>query len=537
MRKTLNRNVAQAKADFKGVKDAIFSQVGYDLTGVPTSEYGNKVDAACSEMYTTGKQDGVQEGYESGRSDGIDEGFAMGKSEGLLEGYENGKTDGIAEGVEQGIEQGRQDVISKSKYIEKTASGKGVFLTDVSEVAHKVKVKADTPTEVKDCGKNLFDVSKVTEKGSENAGYVVKNDDGSITVTSTNATPNVYIGNLSELAPNLRIGDRVVLSVDTDSTRKTAYLNNTKTTWAFGSLLEITEEHLSSRIAFYSSSANVASTFNKIQIEYDKATEYEPYKVQTITATPEGAEIPSICPAMTFLTDTEITVDYYSSYGMQTEYDRFWDGYQQNGSRTNYAYGFYGNSWNDTNFKPKYDIVAITMPQCFYSVKITNLVAKLEEQGIRFDTSGCTSLSYAFAHSSLTNLPKIDMSKCTNSDSMCVTCTSLTQCEGIVSTETTKFNNGTFQNCSSLEHCIFEGTIASDINLQWSKKLDLESLVSLFRCLKNFRENDPDNDHTKTITLSSESWALLDTYVYENGWSDYTNAQDVVSSVLGWNYA
>ena len=37
-------------------------------------------------------------------------------------------------------------------------------------------------------------------------------------------------------------------------------------------------------------------------------------------------------------------------------YDTFWDTYQQNGKRTNYQYAFSGKGWNDTTFKPKYDI-------------------------------------------------------------------------------------------------------------------------------------------------------------------------------------
>ena len=64
----------------------------------------------------------------------------------------------IKEDFDQLFDAGKQSVIANSKYIEKTASGKVIRLDDVSEVAHKVVVKADTPTEVTVCGKNLFDV-------------------------------------------------------------------------------------------------------------------------------------------------------------------------------------------------------------------------------------------------------------------------------------------------------------------------------------------------------------------------------------------
>ena len=223
--------------------------------------------------------------------------------------------------------------------------------------------------------------------------------------------------------------------------------------------------------------------------------------------------------------------------GRQAQYDDFWDAFQQNGTKTNYAYAFYGAGWNEAIFRPKYDIVATLLVQTFYNSPIKDLTSILEKQGVALDTSNCTSLSFAFAHTKITNIPKINMSACTNSSSTFVTSTSLVRIEGIVSSEKTVFDKSTFQNCTALEHCIFEGTIASSINLQWSTKLDLESLGSLFRCLKNFKSDDPDNMYTKTITLSAESWALLDTYVYENGWNDYVDAKDVVAVVLGWNYA
>ena len=210
---------------------------------------------------------------------------------------------------------------------------------------------------------------------------------------------------------------------------------------------------------------------------------------------------------MTFLADSDVTVDYFGSYGMQTEYDRFWDAFQQNGTRANYAYAFYGAGWNEAIFRPKYDIVATSLAETFYGSPIKDLTSILEKQGVALDTSNCTSLSFVFAHTKITNIPKINMSACTNSSSTFGTSTSLVRIEGIVSSEKTVFDKSTFQNCTAFEHCIFEGTIASDINLQWSKLLDLESLLSLINCLKSF--NNSTEEWTKTITLSTESWDLL----------------------------
>lgn len=40
--------------------------------------------------------------------------------------------------------------------------------------------------------------------------------------------------------------------------------------------------------------------------------------------------------------------------GKQAEYDKFWDVFQANGTRTNYENAFYGNCWTDEIYKPKY---------------------------------------------------------------------------------------------------------------------------------------------------------------------------------------
>lgn len=40
--------------------------------------------------------------------------------------------------------------------------------------------------------------------------------------------------------------------------------------------------------------------------------------------------------------------------GQISEYDRFWDSFQQNGERADYQYCFCGYAWDDANFKPKY---------------------------------------------------------------------------------------------------------------------------------------------------------------------------------------
>ena len=42
--------------------------------------------------------------------------------------------------------------------------------------------------------------------------------------------------------------------------------------------------------------------------------------------------------------------------GVKSEYDRFWDIMQANGTRTNYARAFYGEGWRTETFLPKLSV-------------------------------------------------------------------------------------------------------------------------------------------------------------------------------------
>ncbi|MBE7093008.1 MAG: hypothetical protein E7365_07530, partial [Clostridiales bacterium] len=56
--------------------------------------------------------------------------------------------------------------------------------------------------------------------------------------------------------------------------------------------------------------------------------------------------------------------DVYSAgknAGGGSEFDLFWDEYQENGKRTNYDGAFFGVGWTEKTFKPKHDIVPVTI--------------------------------------------------------------------------------------------------------------------------------------------------------------------------------
>ena len=431
--------------------------------------------------------------------------------------------------TEEAFEQGRQDVISKSKYIEKTASGKGVFLTDVSEVAHKVIVKADTPTEVKVCGNNLFD-------GLLEVGAIDSN-----TGNNTNVTTSTRSVNYIPVIPNTTY---TITREITGKNIRTRFYDKNKTYIEYGFTPVNTPMTFTAKegYAFLRLELRGGTVDEKVQVEFGNATEYEPYISETITATQDGTELDSICPIMNFLADGDITVDYYSSFGMNEEWNRFWDSYQDYGKRKDYGTAF-SEGWNETIFKPKYDIKPEVATNIFYCSNFGNLEKILSDCGVVLDLSKCANLTYGFGFSTITHIPVVNLSKCTNTSylfanfsesSTSAWRSQLKSVRKIISSETTVFANNAFNNCRHLEHCIFDGTIASDINLQWSPKLDLESLISLFSCLKSFASDDT-NYMTKTITLSAESWALTDTQEFMNEFEG--NYGKALAGYFGWKTA
>jgi hypothetical protein len=97
--------------------------------------------------------------------------------------------------------------------------------------------------------------------------------------------------------------------------------------------------------------------------------------------------------------------------GKKSEYDAFWDAYQQNGERVNYHTGFAGQGWNEHTFKPKYDIKPTNAYMMFYQIPTNaniDLVKVAEEQGVVFDFSNCTNFHYVFYSSGIVRVGVID---------------------------------------------------------------------------------------------------------------------------------
>lgn len=155
--------------------------------------------------------------------------------------------------------------------------------------------------------------------------------------------------------------------------------------------------------------------------------------------------------------DDDGSYDQGYADGQTAEYKRFWDICQDNGTRTNYYYGFAYTSWMDGCFNPKYTITcksaSASAQAVFYNnTYITEIPCEVHIIGIvaRNTFYGCK------------NLKSI----------------ALLYLEGDVS-----FSN-TFSGCSALENLTVSGSISSSIDLSASSVLSNASVQSIIGCLE-----------------------------------------------------
>lgn len=206
--------------------------------------------------------------------------------------------------------------------------------------------------------------------------------------------------------------------------------------------------------------------------------------------------------------------------GQKAEYDRFWDSFQVEGKRTYYTYGFPGHGWKDSTFKPKYDIkVEGTARGMFRQSRITNMKYCLESAGVTLDLSKATNGVELFGYSdNLTTIPKINLSSIgSNSTYLFQSCGKLQTIEELTISETVAFVTSSFNGCTALTHLIMTGTLATNgLDLQWSTKLDHDSLMSIINVLQTKTSG------TWTVTLGSNNLAKL------------TDAEKAIATQKGW---
>ena len=216
--------------------------------------------------------------------------------------------------------------------------------------------------------------------------------------------------------------------------------------------------------------------------------------------------------------------------GAQSESDRFWDVFQQNGTRTYYGYAFaYG--WNKTTFAPKYDIKPTVAMYMFNNSQIEGDLRKLlSDQGVILDFSQCRGrVKYAFAVSKITALPTIDLTGLPESADEIEAIFGWTYHLHTIDALILKDDGSTpindfFNTATALENIVIKGTIGKKgFNVSWSTKLTRDSLMSIINALQ-----DKGTDTSGTIwaiTLGTTNLAKL------------TDAEKAIATQKGWTLA
>lgn len=172
-------------------------------------------------------------------------------------------------------------------------------------------------------------------------------------------------------------------------------------------------------------------------------------------------------------------------------YDRFWDAFQQNGSRTNYQYGFGGSGWNAESFRPKYSIVPTNAGQMF--AYATNLNVSMPEHlallGVDLDFSKTTSFSEAFLFSTIKELGVVDTRSAAYLTYAFRYAQSLKTIQNLILKDdgSQTFAANTFQYASALENLTITGVIGtSGIDVSTCNALTHDSLMNIVNALKDY---------------------------------------------------
>ncbi|MBE6647333.1 MAG: hypothetical protein E7611_06850 [Ruminococcaceae bacterium] len=224
------------------------------------------------------------------------------------------------------------------------------------------------------------------------------------------------------------------------------------------------------------------------------------------------------------VTATENVEKVYDS-GRQSEYDAFWEAFQQTGTRNNYSNAF-RNGWDDTNFNPKYDIKPIRCDNAFTNSNITDIAAMFEKNGIVLDTSQSTDVKYMFTNMYNTlRIPTVSAEAAISLEGTFGWSRIETIDKLILRNDGTNTFTDTFNSTTQLMNITIEGVIGNDINFRWCTKLSRASIESIVNHLS-------DAAIGKTLTLSE---AAVDT-AFSGGQSapDPSTTTEIGSSTVAW---
>lgn len=199
--------------------------------------------------------------------------------------------------------------------------------------------------------------------------------------------------------------------------------------------------------------------------------------------------------------------------GKKSEYDRFWDVYQENGNMTYYAYAFAGVGWTQSVFKPKYNIEPVTPTSMFSSSRIVDI--RPQTIGVDVDFSKCTSFYYLCSNSTIKYIGVVDCSSAQSASLSYIfsSAKELVSVEKVIMPEmdSAGFADKSFENAVKLEHIRIEGVIHRSTSLRWSPLLSKASMESMINALSDTAEGQTItfSQAAKNNAFTDSEWAEL----------------------------
>ena len=387
---------------------------------------------------------------------------------------------------------GKASMVDESKLIPTTVTGTTISVNDVSKLPHNVSCKVESL--------NLFQPTLPSQ--TLYGVTITKNADNSYTLSGTvTGTPiglwSVELGRfyLNNAPQTYVSGGTADVSLEVDLYKNGA-LQTTPTKNTGGVSVLPAESYDELRISLIAREGVTLNAVIKPMISLFNHSEYTPYRssfegvqvikygadesdgYQELTSNAEGIVegMTSTSPYMNILSETDgvvFNVTYNKSWGMQTEYDRFWDTVQSNGKRNNYKDFFTGKGWRNGTFNPKYPM------NCTANGYATNLFngSAITDTVVPITIAGSHSSVFA-NNTSLVTIHSLDVS-------------------GVTGTMADWFTG-----CTKLVHITVVGEITVNANFK-NCPLDAESLVSIVEHLANVTS-------MKTLTLNSDAVANAD---------------------------
>ena len=199
--------------------------------------------------------------------------------------------------------------------------------------------------------------------------------------------------------------------------------------------------------------------------------------------------------------------------GKKSEYDTFWDVYQENGNMTYYAYAFAGVGWTQSVFKPKYNIEPVTPTSMFSSSRIVDI--RPQTRGVDVDFSKCTSFYYLCSNSTIKYIGVVDCSSAQSASLSYIfsSAKELVSVEKVIMPEmdSAGFADKSFENAVKLEHIRIEGVIHRSTSLRWSPLLSKASMESMINALSDTAEGQTItfSQAAKNNAFTDSEWAEL----------------------------